>query len=142
MTFHQYKDKNVQNTRECYDRLRKDGYTILATDPSPDGKSIHDIEFVDKKIAIVFGNELRGVSDTGLENADQKVWIPMYGFTESLNVSVSAAICINTLLLKLHASGQNFMLSDADKLAIKLDWYRKIVRGADLIEKEFFRTFE
>src|SRR5687768_15812556 len=89
MSFFQYNDRRVNNTKLCYDQLREKGYQVLATDPAEDGKSIHEIDFTDKKIAIVFGNELRGVSSFGIEYADQKVRIPMFGFTESLNISVS-----------------------------------------------------
>lgn len=142
MTFYQYNDRRVNNTKLCYDRLRDNGYYVLATDPAEDGKSIHEIDVTDKKIAIVFGNELRGVSPYGLEYADQKVRIPMYGFTESLNISVSVAICLNSLLAKLHRQLENSGLSEEDRLEIKLDWYRKIVRRSDLIEKEFLRTIE
>jgi tRNA (guanosine-2'-O-)-methyltransferase len=142
MTFYQYNDRAVNNTKLCYDQLRENGYTVLATDPSEDGKSIHEIDFTDKKIAIVFGNELRGVSPFGLEYADQKVRIPMFGFTESLNISVSVAICLNTLLRKLHEQLQSSGLSHEDLMEIKLDWYRKIVRRSDLIEQEFLRTIE
>ena len=64
---------------------------------SPEGISIHDVS-VDDKIAIVMGNELHGTSSYALDHADMKVSIPMYGFTESLNISVSAAICLNALV--------------------------------------------
>jgi tRNA (guanosine-2'-O-)-methyltransferase len=142
MTFYQYNDKRINNTKLCYDQLREKGYHVLATDPSEDGKSIHEIDFMDKKIAIVFGNELRGVSSFGIEYADQKVRIPMYGFTESLNISVSVAICLNSLLGKLHQQLDISRLSVEDRMEIKLDWYRKIVRRSDLIEREFLRTNE
>jgi tRNA (guanosine-2'-O-)-methyltransferase len=142
MTFYQYNDRRINNTKLCYDQLREKGYRVLATDPAEDGESIHEIDFSDKKIAIVFGNELRGVSPFGIEYADQKVRIPMYGFTESLNISVSVAICLNTLLRKMHEQLGSPGLSEEDKTEIKLDWYRKIVRRSDLIEREFLRTIE
>jgi len=64
----------------------------------------------------------------------------MYGFTESLNISVSAAICLNTLLTKLRASDVAWHLPEGAQRELRLQWYRKVVRRADLIEQEFLRT--
>jgi tRNA (guanosine-2'-O-)-methyltransferase len=142
MTFRQYNTKGNNNTQDCFDALRRDGYRILVTDPAEDGVSIHDVDFNAGKIAIVFGNELRGISSFGIDYADQKVKIPMYGFTESLNISVSVAICLNSLIERLRKANEVFTLSEDEKSELKLDWYRKIVRRSDLIEKEFLRTNE
>src|SRR5688572_21681741 len=102
MTLHRYHDRTINNTEMCFDQLRRDGYTVLVADPAEDGISIHDVEVMPGKLALVFGNELRGASQYGLEHADHRVKIPMFGFTESLNISVSVAICLNTLISKLH----------------------------------------
>ena len=93
-------------------------------------------------MAIVFGNELHGASSYSLEHGDQRVRIPMFGFTESLNVSVSVAICLNTLLGKLRASQLPIGLSEDERMALRLAWYRKIVRRSDVVEREFLRTIE
>ena len=137
-----YRDKNVNNTEACFSRLRQEGYRIMLADPSEDGIPIGDIDVTAGKIAIVFGNELRGVSDYALENCDHKIRIPMYGFTESLNVSVSAAICLNTILPKLRTSGLPIGLSDKEKRIISLNWYKKIVKRSDIVEREFLRTIQ
>jgi tRNA (guanosine-2'-O-)-methyltransferase len=137
-----YRAKNVNNTNVCYDTLRDQGYRILVADPSADGVAVNDIEPAEGKIAIVFGNELRGASDYAIQNADQKVRIPMYGFTESLNISVSVAICLNTLLQKLRGSATDIGLTSDEKNFIRLNWYRKIVRRSDIVEREFLRTIQ
>jgi tRNA (guanosine-2'-O-)-methyltransferase len=142
MNLHRYNDRSVNNTEICYDYLRGNGYTILAADPSEEGVSIHDISIENQKTALVFGNELRGLSAYGLKNADRRIRIPMYGFTESLNLSVSVAICLNTLVTKLHQLDDSLYLSEADKNVLKLAWFRKIVRGSEIIEREFLRTIE
>ena len=121
--------------------MKENGYKIIVTDPGPDGISIEDINVLEK-IALVFGNELRGISKEALALCDQKVRIPMYGFTESLNISASVAICLNTILTKLHAAQAFIGLSNDEKEVLKLKWYRKIVRKSDLIEREFLRTIE
>ncbi len=136
INLHRYKMKGSNNTEICFRQLRALGYLILVTDPSPDGMSITDIP-IDKKLAVVMGSEVHGASDFALANADQKVFIPMHGFTESLNISVSAAICLSTLLSKLRKLNSSWQLTYQEKEVLRLQWYRKVVRRSDLIEKEF-----
>ena len=68
--------------------------------------------------------------------------LPMYGFTESLNLSVSVAICLNILISKLHNSASPPYISGPEKDILRLNWYRKIVRGSEIIEREFLRTID
>ena len=142
MNLKRYHDRNVNNTEVCFNHLRTQGYRIFVADPSPDGISIDDLDVSAGKIALVFGNELRGASPYSLAQGDQKVRIPMFGFTESFNVSVSVAICLNTILGKLRGSGLPIGLTDSEKESIRLAWYRKIVRRSDVVEREFLRTIE
>lgn len=142
LDLHRYKEKDVNNTEVCYKRLKAAGYRILLADPDEDGTSIQDIDVKEGKIALAFGNELHGVSKYALQHCDQKVRIPMYGFTESLNISVSVAICLNTLIPKIRNSGIQFGLNDIEKQAIRFAWYRKLVRRSDIIEREFLKTIE
>jgi tRNA (guanosine-2'-O-)-methyltransferase len=132
-----YNVKNENNTASCFQALREKGYRILATDPAPGCLSLHDIP-VSEKLAIVMGNELKGTSPYALEHADEKVRIPMFGFTESLNISVSAAICLSTLLTQLRHSKIVWGLSEEERKDVRLQWYRKVVRRSSLIEREFF----
>ena len=135
----------IDNSENLYHFLKDftalDGYKILVTDPSPEGQSINDID-VGEKLALVMGNEVLGISDYAVQHADAKVRIPMYGFTESFNISVSAAICLNTLLLKLRQSEVAWHLSDQELTDMRLKWFRKMVRRSDIIEKEFLRSFK
>jgi tRNA (guanosine-2'-O-)-methyltransferase len=136
---HRHKLKGFNNTDICFRKLRELGYKIFVTDPSPDGISINEIP-VDQKLAIVMGNELEGTSEFAIAQADQKIFIPMHGFTESFNISVSAAICLNTTLTKLRASDVAWQLTEEEKDVLRLQWYRKVVRRSDLIEREFLRS--
>lgn len=86
------KDK-YKSIKECYDTLRKDGYTIYASSISEDAVSLYDLDLT-KKVAVVLGNEHRGVSDEAAELADKKFLIPMYGMVQSLNVSVATAVIL------------------------------------------------
>lgn len=140
MNLERYRRKEVNNTAVCFERLRAQGYRILVADPAADDISIDDLEVSAGKVALVFGNELRGASAYSLQNADAKIRIPMFGFTESLNVSVSVAICMNTIMGKLRQSDVHIGLTEEEKEYIRLGWYRKIVRRSDVVEREFLRT--
>ena len=92
---------------------------------------------LDKKAAIVFGNELHGLSDYVFENADAKVTIPMSGFTESFNLSVSVAICLYHLTRKLKTVNVDWELANDEKEEILLDWYKEAVHKSEILVKEF-----
>lgn len=139
LTLRRHKLKGIDNTAACFHQLREEGYKIYVTDPSPGGVSLYDVP-VNEKIALVMGNEQRGISDYAREHADHRLHIPMYGFTESFNISVSAALCLNTLLQKLRASDSPWHLTEEEKASLRLHWYRKSVRRSNLIEEEFLRS--
>ncbi|HRE68738.1 MAG TPA: RNA methyltransferase [Cyclobacteriaceae bacterium] len=134
-----YRTQQKTGTQQCFAELKQRGYTILVTDPSPDGKSIYDVA-IDKKLAIVMGNELHGTSAYALTHADEKVHIPMYGFTESLNISVSAALCLQAIIPRVRQSDIAWQLTEAEKDLIRLQWYRKMVKRCEIIEREFLKT--
>ena len=136
-----YKKKNFNNAAECYSQLHSQGYTIAVADPSPDGVSVHELD-ISKPIALVMGNERHGSSEFALSHADLKVHIPMVGFTESLNISVSAAICINSILTRLRASEISWRLREDEKEFLRLQWYKKTVRRSELLEREYLRSIE
>ena len=142
LNLERYRDKKVNNIEVCFQHLRSTGYRILVADPAEDGVSIDELDVAAGKIALVFGNELRGASPYSLQHGDAKVRIPMFGFTESLNVSVSVAVCLNTILGQLRRSDSFIGLTEREKDVIRLAWYRKIVRRSDLLEREFLRTIE
>jgi len=142
MTLQRYKARRTNNIEACFQNLRDQGYRLLVADPAEDGTSIDDVDVLDGKIALVLGNELRGASAYSLAHGDQKIRIPMFGFTESLNVSVSVAIALNTILPKLRRSEADIGLSAVEKDTVRLGWYRKIVRRSEILEREFMRTIE
>ncbi len=136
MNLIRYKEKDKNNIVECYSKLKANGYRVVATHPGS-GVSIDELP-IDSKVAIVMGNELRGITKFALENADEVVRIPMFGFTESMNISVSAAICIRSLVNRIRNSEHNWQLSDYEKAELRLDWYRKSLKQPAIMEKEFW----
>ena len=89
LTFHLSK-----STQECLTQLKNDGYTTYATSLNPQSTPFNEANFSKGKIALIFGNEHRGISETVTKLADHCIYIPMKGMVQSLNVSVTAAICI------------------------------------------------
>ncbi|HUN66088.1 MAG TPA: TrmH family RNA methyltransferase [Bacteroidota bacterium] len=79
--------------KECYDTLRAEGFTIYATRLAGEARSLFDLDLTGR-VALVFGNEHRGVSDEAAERADGLLLIPMNGMIQSLNVSVACAVCL------------------------------------------------
>lgn len=136
MNLVKYKSNGSNNTKICFDHLRAKGYKILATDPGEDGVPIDEIQ-TDQKLAIVLGNEHSGTSEFALSQADVKVKIPMYGFTESLNISVSAAICLNTLIPKIRTSSLPIGFGEEEIQNTRYEWYRKAIRKPDILERDF-----
>lgn len=136
MSIHHYNKEGTNNTAACYKHLREQGYRIMATSPHTEGSSIGKYN-LDKKTALVFGTELEGLSDYALEYADGYVQIPMYGFSESYNISVSAALCLYELTKKLRSSDLNWQLTDSEKTDLELDWLENSIRAADQLKKKF-----
>jgi tRNA (guanosine-2'-O-)-methyltransferase len=92
---------------------------------------------LERPMAFCFGTELTGASDILMEHADMHLRIPMYGFTESYNISVSAAIVLYTVMERLRASEVQWQLSDDDRNALKLEWARKVVHSSAHLEARF-----
>ncbi len=135
LTIHKYNQKE-NNTVDCIQALKKQGYKVLATTPHTDDCMLSDVD-VAQKTALMFGTEGDGLSDVALEHADGFVRIPMYGFTESFNISVSAALCLYDFTERLRKTDLDWSLSEAEKQTLYLDWTKKVVKKSDLIEAEF-----
>lgn len=137
VTLHQYDDPTQANTLACYQKLRSRGYLIVATSPHTEALPPEAIP-LDQKLAVCFGSERYGVSETTLQNADFQLKIPMAGFVESLNVSVSAAMSLYVLMRRLRTSDIDWELSDREKLKLRLDWLRHSARNSDALERYFW----
>jgi tRNA (guanosine-2'-O-)-methyltransferase len=134
-------NKETNNTESCLSSLKNNGYKIVATSPHQDDFTPESMP-LDQKTALVFGTELAGLTDKAKEIADAFVRIPMFGFTESLNISVSAALLLFTLSERLRKSSVNWHLSEEEKTDIMLQWAKNVVKKSDALEREFFRKIE
>ena len=133
-------NEQEQNTLETFKQLRSEGYQIVATSPHKDDFTPETLP-LDQKLALVFGTELTGLSETAIENADTYVRIPMYGFTESYNISVSAALLLYTLTHRLKATEIDWQLSEAEIRDIKLKWAMRTIDRSDVIERHFLKSY-
>lgn len=132
-----YVYKNEENnTLNCINQLKEKGYRIVATSPHETDCTIDELP-IDKPLALIFGTELTGISDTVKEHADEFVKIPMYGFTESFNISVSVALSLSTLTKKMHQSTTDWQLNDQEKDILLLKWLRNTIKLVDMVEKDY-----
>ena len=136
LSIKKYKDEATNNTLTCFEELRERGYRILATTPHKGNVTLEELS-IEPKIALVFGAELDGLSETALNGADGFVKIPIYGFSESYNVSVSAALCLYEISQKLRDSEINWQLSKNEKIELQLNWLEKSIRASDQLKQKF-----
>ncbi|MGB5274994.1 MAG: RNA methyltransferase [Flavobacteriaceae bacterium] len=114
----------------CLETLKENGYRIVATTPHPDATNLNDFK-LESKTALFFGTEKEGLSEEILQQAEGLITIPMFGFTNSLNISVSAAIILQQLTTQLRNTKLNWRLSESEILEKRLDWTKKSVRSID-----------
>ena len=138
LTFNRYnEDKN--NTIDCLENIKSKGYQIIATTPHNDSCVLHDFD-ITKKSAFVFGVEKAGVSDDVMKNADGFLKIPMVGFTESLNISVAAAIILENLTFKLRNSSVDWKLTNEEQKILYASWIEKTIKNVDEIKERFIEN--
>lgn len=134
-TMHRWRGEE-ENSLRCLQHLKKAGYAVVVTSPRAKDTTPATIA-LDKPLAFCFGTELTGASDALMDHADIQLRIPMYGFTESYNISVSAAITLYTVMERLRASSVAWQLPEEELGAMKLDWARKVVHSASHLEAHF-----
>lgn len=132
LSIHRYREKDINNTEACFNHLRQQGYKIVVTSPHAKSVRIQDLN-INQPLAIVFGAEKEGLTDYALQNADEKVFIPMYGFTESFNISVSVALCMYEIMNRLRASNINYHLPGEEKKVLLLQWLKTSIKDAEKI---------
>jgi len=138
-TLHRYNGPGRDNTQECYAALHAEGYRIIVTSPESGSLELDDIG-LENKCAFVFGNEEKGLSEAAINGADASVRLPMYGFTQSYNISVSVGILLMYMARCLRVADIDWRLTDDEKAVLMLEWYRTSVRSSEIIEKKFFST--
>lgn len=119
--------------------LKQKGYQIVATTPHENNAMLHDFD-ITKKSCFFFGRETEGLSQEVIDEADCFLKIPMYGFTESLNISVSAAIILQHVTTKLKQSTIAWQLTETEQLEKRFDWCKKTIKSYDEIIERFYQS--
>jgi tRNA (guanosine-2'-O-)-methyltransferase len=133
--YSEYKD----NIQTCINNLKDDGYTIVATTPHKHDFVVEEYD-ISVRSAFFFGTEKAGLSQHILDQADRFVKIPMYGFSESFNISVSVALVLQTLMNRLRASRDlEWQLSEEEQLEIRIEWCKKTIVNGDRIADKYLR---
>lgn len=138
-----YKYKNAEhNTLEAINDLKAKGYKIVATTPHTNDCMIDELP-LDQPIALLFGTELDGLTDVALENADAFVKLPMYGFTESYNISVCVALALQSVSERMRKDDSiAWQLSEVEKNEILLAWTKNVVKHPGKVEAIYNERFE
>ena len=126
--------------KDCISKLKSKGYQIVATSPHAE-ETIYELD-LSKPTALVFGTERRGISKEAEELSDKLIKIPMYGFTESFNISVSVALSLSILRNRLENSLYKWKLTENEQIDLKIKWCKKILNGGEALEKHFIQSLK
>ena len=126
-----YKHATIQ---DAYRHLHEQGYRIVATLPHENDQMISDLD-ITQPTALVFGTELTGLTQEAIAGADAYVKIPMYGFTESFNISVCAALSLFSLTERMRRDlpATAYQLPADDLLDLKLHWAMQAIRDGEKV---------
>jgi len=139
LTLNQY-NALENNTETCIRQLKDKGYRIVATTPHENDCLLEELP-VDQKTALLFGTELKGLTQEAIDLADGYVKIPMVGFTESFNISVCAALCLYHLSPKIRNTVPDWQLADEEKADVMLEWLKQSVSNPESLMLHFKRQF-
>ncbi|MBP5710280.1 MAG: RNA methyltransferase [Bacteroidales bacterium] len=135
LTLHRYKNE-AHNTARCIEALKAKGYTVVATLPNDDSLYLDELP-VEEPTAFLFGTELTGLSEEAVALCDKSMKIPMYGFTESFNISNSAAITLSSFVERVRKSQVKWQLTDYEYNELYFDWLQKSIRNSDFIINKY-----
>jgi tRNA G18 (ribose-2'-O)-methylase SpoU len=117
--------KDFSNAEECVADLREKGYELWVTDLSQEAECLNnDSPAIPEKVALVMGTEAVGCSQYMLDQADKRVYLPLRGFADSLNLSVATALILHQLfLMDPTLIGA---ISEEEKLELRTEWFAKL----------------
>jgi tRNA (guanosine-2'-O-)-methyltransferase len=121
--------------------LKRQGYKIVATTPHHKALTPQTIDLT-QPIALFFGAEKHGISEELLHGADELLHIPMHGFTESFNLSVSTALVLNALRTRLEESSIDWLLPAEAQTELKISWCERILNDGPQLAQKFREEFK
>ena len=138
---HRHNNKPTNNTVEAIQTLKDQGYWIIGTSPDRGSYTPQTLPLT-KKVAILFGNEKNGLTTNALRIADTCLTLPIFGFTNSYNISVSVSMVLYPIITRLHKSTIPWQLSFSEKRNLTLDWYRRLIPHSEDIENHFANKYD
>jgi tRNA (guanosine-2'-O-)-methyltransferase len=138
LTIHRH-NKSAGNTEEALSSLKRSGYRIIGVTPHADGYDPMSLP-LDQPVALVFGTEMKGMSEAASSMADACLAVPMHGFTESLNVSVCAALCMFELTRRMRTEVPSWRLSGSEREEIYRNWLTASIEMGDAIVADFLKN--
>ncbi len=130
--------EKMAHSLESLQDIRNRGYKLVAVSPEKNATILPDFE-IKEPVALIFGTEWQGVSEDFLDYVDETLAIPMYGFTQSFNVSVAAAICCYDLKQKLLNSSVDYKLNEEKRIEMMIRWAVKSIPSGEKILEKFVK---
>ncbi len=130
--------QRYHTTLPCIETLKARGYQLVATTPNLGGHDLTSLP-LDRPIALLMGTEEDGLSEEALTAADMTLQLPMYGFTQSFNISVTVAIAVSRLIERIRSENIEWRISKGEKQELTLEWYRRVIKRHELLEEEFWK---
>ena len=130
--------EKLPHTLDSLQEIKNRGYKLVAVSPEKNASFLPDFK-ITEPTALIFGTEWQGVSEDFLDFVDETLAIPMYGFTQSFNVSVAAAICCYDLKQKLINSEIDYKLSEEKQTALKIRWAVNSIPSGEMILEKFLK---
>lgn len=140
LSINRYNEEAKDNVSVCFSNLKNQGFQIVATTPHENDHNLNELD-ISKPTALVFGTELDGVTDQVMEQSDAFVKIPMAGFSESFNISVSAAICLYDTSTRLRQSDIDWGLSAEKREELLLEWVKKSIKAGDQLAEKWMKEY-
>ena len=141
LTLHRHRG-GTSPTMGTINDLKRQVFRIVATTPHERDSFVDDINLYKGKMAFFMGTELTGLSDEMMANADEFVKIPMYGFTESYNVSVCAALLLYSVVQRLRRTDIDWHLSEDEQYEVLFQWYKRSIKASTEILDRFNQESE
>ena len=139
VNIYSYKKYGTNNTSYCLEHLKNNGYKIAAATLRPGSMDLINLP-VDEKLALCFGNEETGLTEEAHHLSDYFVKISMTGFTQSLNLSVSAAICMHDIMNRLKSERNDWQIDDEQQLQLRIEWLLKNLKNSHKYLENFKKS--
>jgi len=125
---------------DCVNLLKQNNFNIVATSSHLSDAYTPETLPLDKPIAVMFGVEREGLSDEAISLADNFLYIPMYGFAESLNVSVAVGISLFTITQRMRKMNNLPKLSNEEYYKILCKWTLTSLSNSEFYIKAFLNN--